>query len=528
MVSLYMFHEIRKLKKEGKNNTEIGRILGLYRGTVAKYLKQTSPPEYSPRDRCTRDDHFGVYQDHVRGWLAKSPGLSAAEVFELLVEEGYRGSYRTLRRRLKGLREGRASERFFEQEYVPGEQSQFDFKERIKIPFWDGVREIYLHFGTLPYSGKFLVQGYPGKNFECFMDGIDAFFRFVGGMSENIRIDNLSPCVSKVLSGDRRKYTGVFQRAIAYYGFGVLPCSPGRGNEKGDVERDIRTHAKRIENLIALQDLKFESFKELNLWLIEYCEKRTTGKIAEKFLLEKPELHGLLERKVSVLSRIEERTATAYGMIKLDESTYSVPDEAIEKRCQIILGIESVTIEILETGKVVAVHPRAQGGGRVDSILLEHVLPSLCRKPRAMLRWCHKEALFPTPSYRKLYQKLKREQSFGVEQDYLKILNLIQHTSFAELTIAIELALESGHGGIADKIRDLILVEHHPHNVIDINSHLNQPKLNIELGDYNTLIPGEEDGSSGISSMFNGAEAFSDEVRILRSGSTGHEGEEQL
>ncbi|MBF0298108.1 MAG: hypothetical protein HQK51_05270 [Oligoflexia bacterium] len=37
----------------------------------------------------------------------------------------------------------------------------------------------------------------------------------------------------------------IFIKATDYYDFKVLPCSPGKGNEKGDVERDIRTHAKK-------------------------------------------------------------------------------------------------------------------------------------------------------------------------------------------------------------------------------------------------------------------------------------------
>ena len=39
------------------------------------------------------------------------------------------------------------------------------------------------------------------------MDGVHSFFEVIGGLTENIRFDNLSPVVKKVLKGDARLYT---------------------------------------------------------------------------------------------------------------------------------------------------------------------------------------------------------------------------------------------------------------------------------------------------------------------------------
>lgn len=104
MLSQYMFHKIRKLKKLNKNNSEIARELGINRGTVAKYLAQKMPPEYPKRSNSTREDPFILYQEKVEKWLAKSDKLGAPEIFELLIEEGYLGSIRTVSRRLKDLK----------------------------------------------------------------------------------------------------------------------------------------------------------------------------------------------------------------------------------------------------------------------------------------------------------------------------------------------------------------------------------------------------------------------------------------
>ena len=67
----------------------------------------------------------------------------------------FQGSYRTLCRRVKEEKLSKQKERFFEQTHPPGKQAQFDFKEKIKIPFARGTQIVHLHFGTLPCSGHF-------------------------------------------------------------------------------------------------------------------------------------------------------------------------------------------------------------------------------------------------------------------------------------------------------------------------------------------------------------------------------------
>ena len=264
MVSPYMFHEIRKLKAQGLSKAAIARKLGIDPKTVAKYIKSNAPPRYTPRGPSLLPDAFKPFEQKVEQWLQRTPGLTDCEIFELLVPEGYLGSERTVNRRMKRIRALKPKERFFEQSYEPGEQAQFDFKEKVELPFVDGPRIAHLHFGTLPYSDTSHVQAYPFKNYECYMDGIHSFFEKIGGMTDKIRFDNLSPCVKKVLEGSNRLYTDAFKRAIVYYDFKCLPCAPGKGNEKGDVERDIRSFASRIKNRISHECLVFRDWEHLN------------------------------------------------------------------------------------------------------------------------------------------------------------------------------------------------------------------------------------------------------------------------
>jgi transposase len=468
------------------------------RKTVTKYLKSNSPPNYSPRVARTRPDPLEPpYDVRVRA-LAEpylkdaSLTLTAREIFELIQSEGYRGSERTVDRRVAALRGMKPKERFFEQQYVPGEQSQFDFKESVALPFSEGSRIVNLHFGTLPYSDFCFVRGYPFKTYECFIDGVHYFFEEIEGQTEGVRIDNLSPCVSKVLAGSKRVWTQAFARAITHYGFKVLPCSPGKGNEKGDVERDIRTFSSRIRKLVHNQGLVFRDWEHLNSWLKEYMQSRRTDSVLLRLLEEKKHLQPIARRDEMVLCKIEESRATAHGTFSINKTAYSVPDEVIGVQCRAVMSPFDVKIHRLEgEKKCVATHPRKSEGE--PSILLEHVLPSLLRKPHALVRWAHRDILFPNPAFRSFYKKLEAIDEASAPREFLRSVNLVQFVALSEIEVGMELLLPSRDSApLFDQLKELLLGVRRPAPIIELTRRLEQKPLQPELAQYDKLIPVSE------------------------------------
>ncbi len=483
---MHIFQRIRSLLEEGKNYCEISAILKIHRKTVSKYARQNCPAKYSQRVARTRGDPFLTYKDRVTRLLESSPKLSATEIFEWLVEQGYSGSERTVHRRLSELRTPKQKERDFDQEYEAGEQAQFDFKESVDLPFKDGMREVHFHVSTLPFSDLCIVKSYPQKNYECFMDGVHSFFEEIGGQPKNIRFDNLSPVVKKVLKGSRI-YTDKFSKAIDYYGFGCLPCSPGRGNEKGDVERDIQTFSRTFLNFVQMYKIVFESHAHLNLTLKEFLIKRRSTSIKERFAIETKSLNPCPARDEGILSRVEEVRASDYGTVKFLGSTYSVPDTAIGLKCLVVAGPYDVKINKLDGKTLIVLHPRQ--AEKQNSILLEHVLRSLLRKPKAMVRWTHREILFPDQALKALYQHLKRQEEFNSEREFLKIINLVHQVQLSEIVAAISLLLESREKINFEDVRDLLLTERRPQNIYEISEKYNQAPLHPNLEVYNELIP---------------------------------------
>jgi transposase len=488
MLSDHLFKAIRRLRDEGKHALAIARELGIDRKTVSKYLRLNSPPRYKPRENSTRIDPFALYDQTVRNLVENHPGLSSTEIFELITVQGYSGSERTVDRRVVKILGEKPKERFFEQEYEPGEQSQFDFKESVEIPFIDGIRIAHLHFGTLPCSDIFLIHGYPFKNYECFIDGKHCFFEKIGGLTDHVRIDNLSPAVRKVLEGDRRLYTKAYQRAIDYYHFKVLPCRPARGNEKGDVERDIRTHARRIKNKIKLECIQFRDWKHFNEWLYEYAQARWTEDQKQRFKIEQTKLKALPARDPEVMCRIGEGSASLHGTVRINKSVYSVPDTAIGVPCRTIMGPYETKIYRADSSHtLIATHPTKAEGE--SSVLLEHILPSLLRKPHALIRWAHRDLLFPNPVCRKFYSRLKELDSSTAEREFLRCINLVQHIPLLEITAGMELIMETSSLLLFDDLKSLLFGERRPAEVIDISHLLGQRPLQPELSQYDALIP---------------------------------------
>ena len=482
-----MFERIRTLHSLGLSNRAIARELGIDKKTVAKYQKSNAPPRYKVRQAPTKEDPFKAYAAVAQGYLSSAPELTGPELYLLLLEQGYQGSERTVERRLGAIRAEKPKERFFQQVYEPGEQAQFDFKERVEVPFRDGVRIVYLFFGTLPFSDAAFVKAFPFCNFEAFIDGVHSTFEQAGGLTENVRIDNLAPCVSKVKKGNERIYTAGFRRAITHYGFGVLPCRPGKGSDKGDVERDIRTNARRLRNAMRVTGRVFVDYDDMNAWLTAQMEKTRTQSSRDRLATERKKLKPLPPRDVDVLCKVETTLVSNYGVVRVSRSSYSVPDPAIGRTCRVVLsGYEATIYRVGGDGGVIARHPRKPDGE--NSILLEHVLPSLIRKPGAMVRWAHREILFPLPGFRRFYDYLKAIDGVAAEREFLRAVNLVHNVPIEDLGAGMQLVVEEGSLNPVLDLKKTCGLDNDATATMAAATAA-QPIITPELSQYDQLIP---------------------------------------
>jgi hypothetical protein len=192
--------------------------------------------------------------------------------------------------------------------------------------------------------------------FEFFIEGHLMAFSDVGGMTYAMRYDNLASVVSK-----RRpeiQYNPRFLEFSRHYGIEIRLCNPGAGNEKGRVERTVRTLRETFFNTLE----KYSSLTALNQGLHEWVKKknhtihRTTGQRPVD-LLKEEKLRPLPEKPWNNVCIHPPAKTTKTAMMTFDTNSYSVPDYLVGKSLSIHASPDRVTI--YDGDSQVASHPRS-------------------------------------------------------------------------------------------------------------------------------------------------------------------------
>lgn len=186
-------------------------------------------------------------------------------------------------------------------------------------------------------------------------------FSALGGIPYGIRYDNLSTVVLK-----RRpevQYNPRFLEFARYYNLEIRLCNPGAGNEKGRVERAIRTLRETFFNTLE----KYSSLKAFNQALHEWVEHKnhTAHRATEKKpadLLPEEKLRPLPEKPWNNISIHPPVKTTKTAMMIFDTNSYSVPDYLVGQ--SLSLHATPDTVMIYDGAKRVASHPRCFDRGR--------------------------------------------------------------------------------------------------------------------------------------------------------------------
>ena len=271
MISMTDFKQIIQLRNKGKSQQEIANSLGISRRSVIRYLKNGKIPQYSRRTKSNRIDPMLNYYDEVKVKLEQEPKLPLNELYEFLFQKGHQGSERTLRRKTRDLRISlKNNEVFFQRQVNPGEIMEGDFTE-FYLPIGGVKRKIYLWVTSLPYSNAYFATPYYHCSFEAFADGSVQSFNEFGGIAKKYRLDNLSPAVSKVLSGKDHVVTARYAQFQKHYEFEQDFCNSGKGNEKGNVEANNKFIKKKINARISLNNLSFSSLEAFKEFVWQVC-----------------------------------------------------------------------------------------------------------------------------------------------------------------------------------------------------------------------------------------------------------------
>lgn len=195
---------------KGEKISDIANALKLDRKTVQKYVDKKDFNE--PKPKAVREKELcpklEPYKPIIDKWLEEDKQAprkqrhTAKRVFNRLNKEvkGFDCSYRTVATyyavKYKEIFSG-AKGIFLPLEHRPGE-AQVDFGA---ADFYENGTRIsgkYLEV-SFPYSNKGYLQLFYGENMECLLEGLNAIFKYIGGVPEELWFDNTKTIVVSII-----------------------------------------------------------------------------------------------------------------------------------------------------------------------------------------------------------------------------------------------------------------------------------------------------------------------------------------
>jgi len=332
-------------ENEGKSLREIAKLTQKDFRTVRKYAYQNNwNPSVKVKLGAETFPVVGEYIPVIDEWLGqdeKEPRKqrhTVKRIYERLREEhNYEGSYGSVKRyvAVKRAEMKKYRESFLPLAHPPG-QAEVDFG---KFKYYDAVGNDHKGYAlvlSFPYSNSGWVQVFQSENQECLLEGMKRIFYHIGGVPTRIRADNMTTAVARIMEGTERIITDGFYRFMLHHRFSADFCTPGKGNEKGNVENKVGyTRRNMLVPVPIITD--FSSFNEELLNRCDDDQKRghyESGKmIGELWAEEKQSLLNLPEYGYEVF-RYDSLRVDKYGFIRVDTTKYGISPEMHGKLVQ--------------------------------------------------------------------------------------------------------------------------------------------------------------------------------------------------
>jgi transposase len=324
---------------------QIQNQTGISRKRASRIYRGSSPDE-----REKRNFLLDEYRPLIQGWFKDHPTLKAQQVHEWLRTRGVKISYPTVVKYTRTFRK-KVSRAYHPLTFLPGEEAQTDWCF-INHP---QLGKLYGFVFILSYSRYLFAHVFARNSFEFFIEGHLMAFSALAGIPHALRYDNLASVVLK--RHPQVQYNPRFLEFSRYYHIEIRLCNPGAGNEKGRVERAIRSLRETFFNTFE----KYSSLEAFNHALHEWVEHKnqTVHRATEKKpadLLPEEKLRPLPEKPWNHVSIHPPVKTTKTALMIFDTNSYSVPDYLVGKSLSIHSTPDAVLI--YDGPKPVASHPR--------------------------------------------------------------------------------------------------------------------------------------------------------------------------
>lgn len=451
-----LFEEMRREYEFGVGTIQgVARKFGVHRRLVREAVSRAIPVEKPAPHRAR--PHLGPLEIFIDGILEadrqapRKQRHTAHRIFtrigeersECAVAESTVRAYVRERRRALGLL---APDTCVPQSYAWGGEAQADWYEAVADLGGERVTVQVFTIRSMA-SGAAFHRAYHHATQQAFLEAQQLAFQYFGGVFRQVRYDNLTSAVKKILRGFQREETARFVAFRSHWRFQSEFCTPGEGHEKGGVENEVGTF--RRNHWVPVPQAA--DLAMLNRQLLAACredEKRIlngrTQSVGAAMVVERAQLQPLVGEDFE-LAETSFPTVNRLGWVKVRTNAYSAP---LAAGTTVQVKLLPATVEIWHDQRCVATHERCYARYQ-DVLNLEHYLDTLEHKPGALagskpLEQWRKAGRWPA-SYDRFWEGLNERD--GRQKGTKAMIGLLQLGRVhgpARLQAAVEEALALG------------------------------------------------------------------------------------
>ena len=461
---------IKILLKKDLSQREINRKTGIDRKTIRRYGRlynllppqdsedsksptspvvatgsgestDQNPPPRPPGPESKMPKHArSACEDH-RDWIEQQVrlGRNAISIYQDLVERfSFTHRYNSVKRFVRGLKK-RDPEQYDRLEFLAGEEAQVDYGQGAST-FKNGkYRRPRLFVMTLKYSGRCFRKAVWKSSKETWTRLHEEAFRYFGGCTQYVMLDNLKEGVIKPDIYDP-DLNPLYAAMLHHHDAVADPARVKDANRKGTVENAV----KYTQNT-ALKGRKFESLEEQNKWLMhwEQCwaaqriHGRAKRQVEAMYQEEKPYLKPLPLVPFRYFKQ-ETRTVNDDGTVQIDNSYYAANPAPLY--AEVPVRIYDDQIEILDPVRmeVIRRHPRSQWKGSLIMKPEDRIFNPSRETDRLLAR---AERIGPHTFH--LCEKWFSEEGRSGQRRMYGLINLVRHHPAGYVEKAAEVALSN-------------------------------------------------------------------------------------
>jgi transposase len=381
------------------------------------------------------------YRTQVEEWCQQ--GIQGSTIHAALQRQhGYTGSYDSVQRFVKKIKDKLLVNVTTVLEFKPAECAQVDFGSGPKLinDFAGEIIPTWIFVMVLAWSRHMYAEIVLHQDVETWLGCHRRAFNFFNGVPKKILIDNAKCAITKA-----RYYDPIVQRSYGEfaegYGFIISACPPYDPQKKGRVESGVKYVKKNFVPLRIFRNL-CDANQQLVKWNLETAGNRIHGTTREKPLTLFTQTESLLLKSLPdnppELATWEKVKVHGDCHVMYLKCRYSAPYKLVKQ--ELWLRASETTVRLYQDHTLITAHPRLFKPGERHT-LDEHLPPNALAYSMQDSQWCLEQAKKIGVYCEQVIQKLLSDSVMDYLRAVQGIISLHKKYGQARLDAACRRAL---------------------------------------------------------------------------------------